>query len=219
MVQCHQRNVPEGAYYDLGLVDARVLTDLRTPAFLPGDEEPATHYIFRVRLKGSGEDFAIDIANAKYGHYDTVVPWDTYLSQRVSRIIRGNITPSFSATFVPPEPHLCRIIALSEFNTFRMKHLIESWLERNHLSYGTFASLSKPRFAEELANLEGFAASGLRESYLAATRCANLVAEIRFSNERGGQDGLQRERLALMTQNGVLQAAQDTDRPFLFGVN
>lgn len=218
MVQCHQRNVPEGAYYDLGLVDARVLTDLRTPAFLPGDEEPATHYIFRVRLKGSGEDFAIDIANAKYGHFDTVVPWDTYLGQRVSRIIRGNITPSYSACFAPPEAHLCRIIALSEFNTFRMKHLIESWLERNHLGYGTLVSLSKPRFAEKLANLEGFAATGLRESYPDATRCANLVAKIRFSNERDGLDGLERERVALMTENGVLQAAEDTPRAFLFGI-
>jgi hypothetical protein len=217
MVHCYQGEDPEGAYYNFTVVNGLILINLRSRAFCLEDHEVPTHYIFRMRLKGSGEDFAIDIANAKYGHFDTVVPWDIYLSQRVGRVIRGNIATSYSATSMPQQAHLCRLIALSEFNTFRMKHLVEAWLETKDLGYETLVSLSKPRFAEELADLEAFATTGLLESYQAAVACANLAADVHFNFERD-QGRLQRERRELMTQNGVLQAAEDTPEAFLFTV-
>ncbi|KAJ9501847.1 hypothetical protein H2202_002809 [Exophiala xenobiotica] len=217
MVHCHQREDPEGAYYDFAVVNGLILINLRSRAFRLEDHEVPTHYIFRVRLKDSGEDFDIDIANAKYGHFDTVVPWDNYLSQRVGRVIRGNIATSYSATSMPRLAHLRRLIALSEFNTFRMKLLVEAWLETKGLGYATLVSLSKPRFEAELADLEAFATTGLLESYKAAVTCANLAADDHLIFERD-QGELQRERRELMIENGVLQAAEDTPEAFLFTV-
>ncbi|KAK5259701.1 hypothetical protein LTR40_005490 [Exophiala xenobiotica] len=154
MVHCHQREDPEGAYYDFAVVNGLILINLRSRAFRLEDHEVPTHYIFRVRLKDSGEDFDIDIANAKYGHFDTVVPWDNYLSQRVGRVIRGNIATSYSATSMPRLAHLRRLIAF------------------------------KPRFEAELADLEAFATTGLLESYKAAVTCANLAADDHLIFER-----------------------------------
>ena len=48
------------------------------------------HQLFRVRLKGTKEYFAIDLTNAQYGCFDTVIPWNQYLKERVSQLLAVN---------------------------------------------------------------------------------------------------------------------------------
>ncbi|PVH78499.1 hypothetical protein DL98DRAFT_590242 [Cadophora sp. DSE1049] len=42
------------------------------------------HQLFRARLNRSDEYFALDLSSAQYGHYDPVVPFDTYAADRAS---------------------------------------------------------------------------------------------------------------------------------------
>ncbi|KAK0111679.1 hypothetical protein ONS95_002024 [Cadophora gregata] len=45
------------------------------------------HQLFRVRLNGSNEHFALDLSSAQYGYYDPVVPFDTYATDRSSALL------------------------------------------------------------------------------------------------------------------------------------
>ncbi|KAK5216441.1 hypothetical protein LTR72_010615 [Exophiala xenobiotica] len=50
------------------------------------DREPTIHQVFRVRLTATKEYFVIDLTNAQFGFFDTVIPWEKYLSERVSGV-------------------------------------------------------------------------------------------------------------------------------------
>ena len=42
------------------------------------------HQLPRLRLNRSDEYFALDLSSAQYGHFDPMVPFDTYTTDRVS---------------------------------------------------------------------------------------------------------------------------------------
>ncbi len=47
------------------------------------------HAVIRVTLR-SGKSYALDITGAHYGHYEPVVPWDSYMDLRVQQIAHSS---------------------------------------------------------------------------------------------------------------------------------
>ncbi|KAJ9606000.1 hypothetical protein H2200_009849 [Cladophialophora chaetospira] len=210
-----------GGYCDMGILDAQLLTNTLSWAIDPGDEEPCCHCIFRVRLRGSREHFALDIANARHGRFDTVIPWHQYVTERVARIFRTHGRASFSEHSKPEmlKDYLSRRMDLSQFCTFRMKYLLETWLHEQVLSYDTVVGLNASKFAQKLAELQAYAKEGMRISFRDATKSGDLVMQMEQLDESSStRKDLQRERIALMERTGVLKAITGISNPFLFEV-
>lgn len=220
-----QRDNPNEPYHDAAEMARRAsdITPLNRHIFRRDNEEPATHCLFRVRLKGGQDDYAIDVANGNYGYSDTVIPWGEYLAQRIARIVY--IKPlTIHNDSVDPIPDLeahIREIDLTQFNTFRMKHLVETWLQSDQFTYQTLIAEKKSTFPGKLAELEDYVTRGLAKSFPDAKEAGDLVMrmlEDREERDIGSYLAFQYDRRVILERNGLLQAAEGVRNPFRFSV-
>ena len=65
----------------------RNFVDIDTRA--PIDNTKYGHEVIQVTLK-NGENYALDIAGAQYGQFNTVIPWDVYVRSHVKNVLRHN---------------------------------------------------------------------------------------------------------------------------------
>lgn len=71
--------------------------DIRTPM----DNTKYGHEVIQVTLK-NGEKYALDIAGAQYGQFNTVTPWDLYVRLHVKNVLRRHDFGSTHARMTSP---------------------------------------------------------------------------------------------------------------------
>jgi hypothetical protein len=59
-------------------------------AMAPFDAPKPFHNILKVTLR-SGEEYAVDLACAQYGHFDPVTPWDEFEEKRILDILEYKV--------------------------------------------------------------------------------------------------------------------------------
>ena len=71
--------------------------DIRAPL----DNTKYGHEVIQVTLE-SGERYALDIAGAQYGQFNTVIPWDIYVRNHVKNVLRRHDFGSTHARMTSP---------------------------------------------------------------------------------------------------------------------
>ncbi|KAJ9611681.1 hypothetical protein H2200_004865 [Cladophialophora chaetospira] len=135
------------------------------------------HQVFRVRLRATKEYFVIDLTNAQYGRYDSVIPWNDYLEERVNVVKELGPLGTYdeskigglkdeSGTCYSTENNI-RYLDLVQFYQARMRFELTKWRAENNLDYNSLLELNKAGFDEksqQLADHISSALAGLREA-------------------------------------------------------
>ncbi|KAK5227632.1 hypothetical protein LTR47_008674 [Exophiala xenobiotica] len=149
------------------------------------DREPTVHQVFRVRLKATNEYFVIDLTNAQFGFFDTVIPWEKYLSERVSGVRAINSLGTYDwVKWEGLTLESIRDLDLKTFTALRLEQLFESWQSENDLTTAQLIAVSGTNLTDRCAELEKHLSNGLTQSWKQAERFCDLAWELRCETER-----------------------------------
>jgi hypothetical protein len=149
------------------------------------DREPTIHQVFRVRLKATKEYFVIDLTNAQFGFFDTVIPWEKYLSERVSGVRAINSLGTYDwVKWEGLALESIRDLDLKTFTALRLEQLFESWQSENDLTTAQLIAVSGTNLTDRCAELEKHLSNGLTQSWKQAERFCDLAWELRCETER-----------------------------------
>nr|KAK5447463.1 hypothetical protein LTR18_003043 [Exophiala xenobiotica] len=145
------------------------------------DRDPTIHQVFRARLKATKEYFAIDLSNAQFGFFDTVIPWEKYLSERVDGVRAINPLGTYDPVkWVGWGLETIRDLDLKTFTALRLEQLLESWQSENDLTTARLIAMSGTPFADKCAELEKHLDNGLTQSWKQAERFCELAMGARY---------------------------------------
>ncbi|KAK7905992.1 hypothetical protein LTR67_000717 [Exophiala xenobiotica] len=143
-------------------------------------DRPTVHQVFRVRLKATQEYFVIDLSNAQFGFFDTVIPWEKYLLDRVSEVRTIDPLGTFDSVALGGRSmKSVRELDLKTFTAVRLEQLFESWLCDNHLTTTDLIAMKGTPFADNCAELEQHLSNGLNQTWKQTEQFCDLAWELR----------------------------------------
>ncbi len=173
------------------------------------DREPTIHHVFRVRLKATKEYFVIDLSNAQFGFFDTVIPWEKYLSERVAVFKTTDPLGTYDwFKWLGRSVETVREFDLKTFTALRLEQLFEAWLSENHLTTAQLIAMSGASFADRCAELEKHLFNGLIQTYKQAEQFCDLAWALRGETNRKAKWN---ETIELLKKIGLLDRACSAD--------
>ncbi|KAJ9605483.1 hypothetical protein H2200_010140 [Cladophialophora chaetospira] len=138
------------------------------------------HCVFRVKLNATKDWFAIDLTNAQYGLFDTVIPWEEYVRERVKSVLSTNPWGTYNDHVATAMPHAytesnVRYEDMINFTAKRLDYLVEKWLADKGFTANELIGLKASTFEEKMAEIEAYAANGLAETHELAKECGDLL--------------------------------------------
>nr|KAK5445997.1 hypothetical protein LTR18_003916 [Exophiala xenobiotica] len=162
-----------------------------------------SHLIFRAKLRQTGEVFSIDLANGQYGHFDTVIPMEKYLSERVENVLQVNPFGTYDETVGAVNETNSRYFDRVQFNALRVDSLLQAWLREQNLMSKSLISLSKSSFKDKLAQLHDYASAGLAATAEASIQCGNLLPRFVYARDSKEEAEVLRRRKNLLKAAGI----------------
>lgn len=113
------------------------------------------HTLWRVELKRSKEQYALDLTGAQFGFHDPVVPWDVYAESRIGQYIYKAHNPSYfgrdKTTLMNrcSEQNLNGYLSRTNRATALSFHLgVVDWETRHQLTVGAVLRLPEEAFKQ-----------------------------------------------------------------------
>ncbi|KAK5454397.1 hypothetical protein LTS15_006397 [Exophiala xenobiotica] len=173
------------------------------PEYSHDIEAEYSHLIFRAKLTQTGEVFSIDLANGQYGHFDTVIPMEKYLSERVENVLQVNPFGTYDETIGAVNEANSRYFDRVQFNALRVDSLLQAWLREQNLMSKSLISLSKSPFKDKLAQLHDYASAGLAATAETSIQCGNLLARFVYARDSKEEAEVLRRRKNLLKVAGI----------------
>ncbi len=162
-----------------------------------------SHLAFRATLRQAPECFIIDLANGQYGHFDTVIPLEKYLAERVEKVSNVNPFGTYDETIGAVNEANSRYFDRAQFNALRMDSLLQAWLGEQQLTSKSLIGLGKASFKDKLAQLQHYASAGLAATADASIQCGNLLVNLAHARDPKEEGKMLRRRMNLLKAAGI----------------
>ncbi|KAK0111680.1 hypothetical protein ONS95_002025 [Cadophora gregata] len=145
----------------LHMIDVDILNNVHNPEF--------EHEFLRIKLLNGGEEFALDLSSAQYGYFEPIVPWKTYIHNRISTYITHQQFNYFGGTkyrLLAERGHKDIKGIVASLNAESCQELMSStkkWEEENGMSIMKMLKLPLREFKMKENQLVGFMAKNLGE--------------------------------------------------------
>ncbi|KIW13315.1 hypothetical protein PV08_08503 [Exophiala spinifera] len=169
-----------------------------------GDERVFSHHMFVAALKGKCEGVVIDLANAQYGHFDTILPVSRYFPERVRKVTSIQPIGTYDETFgsLLNEPNSLYFEKV-QFGALRLHSLLRAWLAEKNLTLTGLVTLDKESFQTKLAVLREYASRGVRATVKKSLESGDLMNRLKQVDTLEEEARLTRRRLDWLKASGI----------------